>query len=140
MESYRLNKIENDSTSTPDEVYNMSKAYKRPDLCSYYCASEYRIGKETDAKELKIKELSNIVLGMLNMLHTMDERKEKLISISADGDVDEEELEDFYNIQIEHNQMAELIDTLKLWTDKMIYEGKLMKKNIKNYSGKKLIY
>ena len=28
MEPYRLNKIENEALPTPDEVYNMSKAYK----------------------------------------------------------------------------------------------------------------
>ena len=137
MEPYRLNKIENEATPTPDEVYNMSKAYKRPDLCSYYCANECRIGKETEAKELKIKDLSNIVLGMLNKLHTMDANKEKLISISADGDVDDDELEDFYNIQVELNQMAELIDTLKIWTNKMIYEGKIDEKKYKDLQNKK---
>ena len=137
MESYRLNKIENEAIPTPDEVYNMSKAYKRPDLCSYYCANECRIGKETDVKELKIKDLSNIVLGMLNKLHTMDEKKEKLISISADGDVDDEELEDFYNIQEELKQMAELIETLKIWTNKMIYEGKIDEKKYKELQQKK---
>ena len=39
MEPYRLNKIENEVTPTPDEVFNMSKAYKTPELCSYYCAN-----------------------------------------------------------------------------------------------------
>ena len=137
MEPYRLNKIENEVTPTPDEVFNMSKAYKTPELCSYYCANECRIGKETNAKEIKIKDLSNIVLGMLNKLHAMDEKKEELISISADGDVDDEELEDFYNIQIELIQMAELIDTLKVWTDKMIYEGKIDEKKYKELQHKK---
>ena len=137
MEPYRLNKIENEATPTPDEVYNMSKAYKRPDLCSYYCANECRIGKETDVKEIRIKDLSNIVLGMLNKLHTMDAKKEKLISISADGEVDDEELEDFYNIQVELNQMAELIDTLKIWTNKMIYEGKIDERRYKDIQSKK---
>ena len=74
---------------------------------------------------------------MLNKLHAMDEKKEELISISADGDVDDEELEDFYNIQIELIQMAELIDTLKVWTDKMIYEGKIDEKKYKELQHKK---
>ncbi len=136
MEAYRLNKIENDAIPTPDEVFNMSKAYQAPELCNFYCANECRIGKETGAKELKFKDLSNIVLGMLNKLHSMDEQKDRLISISADGNVDDDELEEFYNIQVELSQMSELIDTLKKWTNKMINDGKIDEKRYEEVAKK----
>ena len=67
---------------------------------------------------------------------SMDEKKDRLISISADGNVDDEELEEFYNIQVELNQMSELIDTLKIWTNKMIYDGKIDEKRYEEVAKK----
>ena len=37
----------------------------------------------------------------------------------------------------ELNQMAELIDTLKIWTNKIIYEGKINEKKYKDLQSKK---
>lgn len=137
MEAYRLNKIENDLVPTPDEVYNMSKAYKKPELCNHYCINECGIGREAERNEIQMKDLTQITLGMLNKLHTMDEKKDELISISADGNVDDEELEEFCSIQDDLTQMAELIETLKLWTEKMIYNGEINEEKYKKYKEKR---
>ena len=44
----RLARLETDKISmTPNDVLEMSNAYKRPDLCNYYCTHECPIGKST---------------------------------------------------------------------------------------------
>lgn len=124
---YRLTHIEDQGNPTPEEVFMMSCAYKKPELCSWFCANECRLGKETNKSEIRIKDLSNIVLGMLNRLNTMEQTKDRLISITADGDISEDELEEFCTIQDELVKMSDLIETMRVWTEKMIYDGKINK-------------
>lgn len=137
MEAYRLNKIENSFNPTPDEVFNMAKAYKKPELCSYYCANECRIGKEDNRHEIKVKDLSQIVLKMLDSLRTMNNAKDNLISITADGEIDDKELEEFCKIQEDLKLMQDNIETLKMWTDKMIYSGQINEEKYKKLMDKR---
>lgn len=81
----RIEKIENErSFPHPDEVLTMAEKYKKPDLCNYYCANQCPIGQEY-VPEVKIKDLSQIVLEMLASLNAMNKRKDRLIEITADG-------------------------------------------------------
>ena len=66
----RLARLETDKISmTPNDVLEMSNAYKRPDLCNYYCTHECPIGKST-LSEIKPQQLSNIILKMIASLNT----------------------------------------------------------------------
>ena len=97
----RIEKIENErSFPHPDEVLTMAEKYKKPDLCNYYCANQCPIGQEY-VPEVKIKDLSQIVLEMLASLNAMNKRKDRLIEITADGKISDDELEDFLYIQEE---------------------------------------
>lgn len=62
----------------------MAKKYKCPNLCNYYCANQCPIGREY-VPEVKIRDLSQIVLEMLASLNAMNKRKDRLIEITADG-------------------------------------------------------
>ena len=63
--SERIEKIENEKTiAHPEEVLSMAEKYRMPNLCNYYCANECPIGK-LYVPEIKIKDLSQIVLEML---------------------------------------------------------------------------
>ena len=65
----RIEKIENErSLPHPDEVLTMAEKYKQPGLCNYYCANQCPIGQEY-VPEVKIKDLSQIVLEMLASLN-----------------------------------------------------------------------
>ena len=89
----RIEKIENErSLPHPDEVLTMADKYKQPGLCNYYCANQCPIGQEY-VPEVKIKDLSQIVLEMLASLNSMNRRKERLIEITADGVISDDELE-----------------------------------------------
>ena len=79
----RIVKIEQGkSLPHPEEIYELSKAYKKPDLCNYYCSKECRIGKEY-VPEIRIKDLSQIVLEMLASLNSIGKKQERLIEITA---------------------------------------------------------
>ena len=116
----RIEKIENEkSMPHPDEVLAMSKGYKKPSLCNYYCSNQCPIGQEY-VPEIKIKELSSIVLEMLAALNSVNNKKERLIEITADGKIDNDEIDDFIHIQNELEKISITVETLQLWAEKML--------------------
>lgn len=121
----RIEKIESEkSFPHPDEIMAMAEGYKMPDLCNYYCANECPIGKQY-VPEIKIKDLSKIVLEMLASLNAMNRKKERLIEISADGTIDDDEIQDFIKIQEELERISITVETLQLWAEKMLAENKI---------------
>lgn len=121
----RLERIENEKFPIqPEEVCIMAKKYKEPSLCNYYCSHECPIGKMY-VPEVKIKALSEIVLQMIASLNSMKKRQERLIEITADGIIADEELKDFIYIQEELENISITVETLQLWTEEMIAEEKI---------------
>lgn len=119
----RIEKIENErSLPHPDEVLVMAEKYKQPSLCNYYCANQCPIGQEY-VPEIKIKDLSQIVLEMLASLNSMNKRKDRLIEITADGTISNDELKDFIFIQEELEKISITVETLQLWSEKMLATG-----------------
>lgn len=119
----RIEKIENERCLPhPDEVLIMADKYKRPDLCNYYCANQCPIGQQY-VPEIKIKDLSQIVLEMLASLNSMNKKKDRLIEITADGTIERDELEDFIYIQEELERISITVETLQLWSEKMLATG-----------------
>lgn len=127
ISSDRIEKIENErSLPHPEEVLAMAKCYKNPSLCNYFCSHECPIGIEY-VPEIKAKELSQITLEMLATLNKLAREKERLIEITVDGELSEDELPDFLNIKNELEKMALAIDSLNLWMDHTIASGKIDK-------------
>ena len=119
----RIEKIENErSLPHPDEVLLMSDKYKQPSLCNYYCANQCPIGQEY-VPEVKVKELSQIVLEMLASLNSVHKQKDRLIEITADGQISGDELEDFIFIQEELERISITVETLQLWAERMLATG-----------------
>ena len=119
----RLEKIENEkSVAHPDEILTMSVAYKNPRLCNHYCANQCPIGQEY-VPEIKIKDLSQIVLEMLASLNSVRKRQERLIEITADGEITNDEVEDFVHIQEELERISITVETLQLWSERMLATG-----------------
>ena len=119
----RIEKIENErSLPHPDEVLTMAEKYKQPGLCNYYCANQCPIGQEY-VPEVKIKDLSQIVLEMLASLNSMNRRKDRLIEITADGVISDDELEDFIRIREELERISIAVETLQLWSERMLATG-----------------
>ena len=119
----RIEKIENErSLPHPDEVLVMAEKYKQPSLCNFYCANQCPIGQQY-VPEVKIKDLSQIVLEMLAPLNSMSKQKERLIEITVDGKITGDELEDFIYIQEELERISIAVETLQLWSERMLATG-----------------
>ena len=121
----RIERIENEkSLPQSDEVKIMAGKYKEPDLRNYYCANQCSLGIDY-VPEVKIKDLSHIVLEMLSSLNSMDKKKERLIEIAADGTISGDEMKDFVFIEKELEHIAMTVDTLQLWIEKMRANGSI---------------
>ena len=130
LDTSRIERIENEKTApSPWDVIAMARAYKSPELCNYFCANECPIGMKC-VPEIKIKELSQIVLEMLASLNSMKKSQERLIEITADGMIEDDELEDFIKIQNGLECISVTVDSLTLWMEKMIATGRI---NLKQY-------
>lgn len=73
--------------------------------------------------EVKIQDLSQIVLKMVDSLNTVQDNQRRLISISADGIVDDSEIDDFVSIQEELEKISITVEALQLWTEQMVANG-----------------
>lgn len=119
----RIEKIENEkSMPHPDEILAMSIVYKNPKLCNFYCANLCPIGQEY-VPEVKVKDLSQIVLEMLASLNAMRKKQERLIEITADGKISGDEVEDFIRIQEDLEKISITVETLQLWSERMLATG-----------------
>lgn len=125
MSPERIEKIENERTvPQPEEVLLMADGYRRPDLCNYYCANQCPIGREY-VPRIERKDLSRIVLEMLASLNSMQKRQERLIEITADGAVSQDELRDFVTIQRELEKISVAVEGLQLWAERMAATGRI---------------
>lgn len=112
------------SLPRPDEVLIMAEKYKTPSLCNYFCARQCPIGQQY-VPEIRSSELSDIVLKMLASLNAMDRKKERLIEIAADGTISKDEIDDFVRIQKELERISVTVETLQLWVEKMLANGRI---------------
>ena len=120
----RIEKIESEKCEPhPDEILAMAKAYKKPSLCNYYCSNECPIG-QVSVPELKDKDLAQITLEMLSTINILTKQKDRLVEITVDGKVSKDEMKDFLNIKSELDKMTVSIESLKLWINQMVAEGK----------------
>ena len=108
----RLERIENDKfDARPDEILTMAEKYGRPDLCNFYCT------------QVKMKELTGIVMEMLASFNALQKEKERLIEIASDGEIGSDELEDFIAIEEELEKISLSVETLKFWVEKKLSTG-----------------
>ena len=119
----RIEKIENERAMPhPDEVLVMAQKYKQPSLCNYYCANQCPIGAQY-VPEIKVKDLSQIILEMLASLNSMQKEKDRLIEITVDGKIAGDELADFVAIQEQLEKISVAVETLQLWSERMLATG-----------------
>lgn len=123
----RIEKIENGKTQVhPEDVLIMAEGYASPTLNNYYCSHECPIGQKY-VPELNMKDLSQIVLEMLAAMNSLQKDQERLIDISVDGEIGNDELEDFLRIQENLQRMSMTVDTLQLWSEEMLSSGRIDK-------------
>ena len=130
----RIEKIENErSLPHPDEVLVMADKYKQPSLCNYYCANQCPIGQQY-VPEIKVKDLSQIILEMLASLNSMQKEKDRLIEITVDGKISGDELADFVAIQEQLEKISVAVETLQLWSERMLATGAIDPEQYRAYT------
>ena len=121
----RLEKFEYElQDPTPYDIIQMADAYKRPDLCNYYCSHKCEIGHRY-VPEVKVTDLSNIILETIASLNEINPLTGRLIQIARDGKISDDEMKDFAYISKKLNEISLAIDSLNLWVDKTASEQKL---------------
>ncbi|WP_199712436.1 helix-turn-helix domain-containing protein [Butyrivibrio sp. CB08] len=130
----RIEKIENERVSPhPDEIMIMADKYKSPELCNYYCSNQCPIGKRY-VPEIKMQDLSQIVLNTVDSLNTVQDQQRRFINIAADGVIDDAEIDDFVDIQNELEKISIAVETLQLWSEQMLANGSI---NVDKYNARK---
>lgn len=121
----RIEKIENGKVAIyPDDVTAMAEGYNAPYLCNHYCSKECPIGMKY-VPEIPVQDLRQIVLEMLASLNSMRKRQERLIEVSVDNQINPDEVDDFVEIQAELEKMSILVESLQLWSEQMISDGRI---------------
>ncbi len=106
---------------TPYDIVQMADAYKRPDLCNYYCSHKCEIGRRY-VPEVEITDLSNIILETIASLNEINPLTSRLVQIARDGKIADDEIEDFALISNKLDEISLAIDSLNLWIDKTACE------------------
>lgn len=115
----KLVKIENETQSIhQDDVAMLAKIYNKPELCNYFCTNRCEIGQQYVPQVEVIQDLPQITMKLLSNLNTLNKEKERIIDIVADGEVSEEELNDFKQFNQHLKEMSIAIEALKLWSEK----------------------
>ncbi len=114
----RIEKIESErSLPHPEEILAMAKAYRTPELSNYYCSNTCPIGRKY-VPELKQKELSSIVLELLAGITALGNEKNRLVEITVDGIISEDEQEDFARIRELLQKLTSCSSALSFWLEK----------------------
>lgn len=124
----RLFRLEdNPSMIQPEDVLELSRGYRAPELCTYYCRHDCAIGAE-NSRDVTLKELPEIAIETLGALSRIEKIKGRLAEIAADGEITEDEYRDFTEIETTLEKIALSVDNLKLWIKNTKAKG-----DMKNY-------
>ena len=83
--------------------------------------------------EIKVKDLSQITLEMLASLNSIQKEKDRLIEITVDGKISGDELADFIAIQEQLEKISIAVETLQLWSERMLATGAIDPEQYKAY-------
>ena len=77
------------------------------------------------------------IMEMLASLNSIRKMQERLIEITADGEISGDEIEDFVHIQEELEKISITVETLQLWSERMIATGAIDMEAYKVFKSKK---
>lgn len=113
----RIERIEGGrSAPHPDEVLCMESCYRDPELSNYYCTHECPIGMKYEP-EAKLRELPHAAMELLAALGALEAEKDRLIAISADAQVTEDEKEAFGEIVDKLTRLESAIRAMRIWIE-----------------------
>ena len=120
----RIENIESEKTAAqPEDILEMAKAYKDPFLPNNYCSTKCPIGKKF-IPPLTEKALSQVTLEILQSVNALYEEKNRLISMTVDGEISPEEMDDFSRIHGHLQTLSMAAATLEIWLEKKLLHDK----------------
>lgn len=121
LSASRIEKIEKGTLNAhPEDVILMAEVYNKPELCNYFCTKECQIGEKYVPEVETVHDLPQITMELLSDLNALNRDKERIIDITADGKIAEDEREDFEVFRKHLDEMSLAIEALKLWVEKKI--------------------
>ena len=119
----KIEKIENERiVPQPEDVEIMADRYGAPLLRNYYCSNVCSLGQKY-VPQVKVKDLSQITLDMLATLISLNRDRDRLVEITVDGKVSDDELAEFIKIRENLSNMQSAIDSLSAWVDTTMDKG-----------------
>ena len=116
IERSKLMKIElGTAMPNPDEVAQMADVYNAPELKNTYCATMCPLGTGLPQVEANIDRISVKALASFRKVNTA---KELLLDISADGVVDDSEMDDMQKIIDTLTEIEQISAELKVFVEK----------------------
>ncbi len=121
IERSRLARIElGIITPYAEEILVMAKNYDAMYLADSYCENICPIGKQRVLASLANSPAANeslerLALGFLSSVQSIDDITEKLINISKDGSVSNNEFESFHEVLVSMNSLSQNIKNIKEW-------------------------
>lgn len=100
----------------PDMIIKMADLYKAPELKNLYCREMCPLG--CDMPKVELEDLDRITVKALATFRNIEEQKEKLLDIAADGIISEEEKPDFEKVIQAMDELASVAFNLKAWAEK----------------------
>ena len=109
----------------PDKAVQMADLYKAPHLLNYYCLHECPIGKDKPVSE-DVVPIERVTVKLLKgmKLDSLDDIKDRLMDIAADGKVTDDEINDLSQITDYLEEVAKSISELKIITEMAIKRSK----------------
>lgn len=133
MSDDKLERIENGKQlPTPQDVLRMSDIYKSPELCNYFCSRDCEIGQRY-VPEVPESSLPGIILNLLDSVNSFENMENKLIQITADERIDNEEIPELLQIQQTLEQLSIMTEALQLCIEKKIDNGEIDRETYEAY-------
>lgn len=130
--SRTLTNYEHGFTVTPPEIaLKMQKVYRDPTLTARYCSNYCPIGQIFAHQVPEHNNLCQAVLGLLKEQNDVEQIRTKLIEITADGIVEQNELPAFELVMEELLDLEKKIEEVKLQAAYILSIPAMMRKRKK---------
>ncbi len=99
-----------------EEIHLMSDLYGAPELENYYCTNMCPLGCEMP--KVNVEELDRITLRALSSLRNVENVKDILLDITADGVISEEEKPDLKVVLENLEELEQISQSFRIWVKK----------------------
>lgn len=111
------------SIPAPEVVLKMSDLYNAPELENYYCTNMCPLG--CNMPKVDLEALDRISLRALSTFRKVEETREILLDITADGMIAEDEKADLQKVLCNLEELEQIAQSMKLWVKKNMQEDPL---------------